>query len=89
MPFFKKAKPSPASNSSHSAETREEIMQRRAREYIKTLQNHYPRAYEELLSEVKQGDYARAKLMMRGLADIIDEGYIDAILQELQRLAES
>ncbi len=83
MPFFKKAKPSPASNSSQPVETREEIMQRRAREYIRTLQGHYPRAYEELLNEVEQGDYASARLTLRGLADIIDEGYIDAILLEL------
>lgn len=81
MPFFNKKKPSP---SSHPTETREEIMQRRAREYIKTLQKHAPRAFEELLSDVEQGNDAHARLTLRGLASIIDEGYIDPILQEFQ-----
>jgi hypothetical protein len=59
-------------------------MQHRAREYIRTLQKHFPRAFEELLSEVKRGDHASVRLTLRGLVDIIDEGYIDSILQELQ-----
>ena len=84
MPFFKKNKSSFVSHSSHPAETREEIMQRRAREYITTLQKHAPRAFEGLLSDVEQGNDAHARLTLRGLVDIIDEGYIDPILQELQ-----
>jgi predicted nuclease of restriction endonuclease-like RecB superfamily len=83
MPLFKKAITSIAFNSSHRVETREEISQHRAREHIRTLQKHYPRAYEELLNELEQGDYARARLTLRGLADIIDEGYFDSILLEL------
>lgn len=89
MPFFKKAKTPPVSNPAHLAETREQIMQRRARDVIRTLQNHSPRAFEKLLSEVEQGDYTQARLTLRGLASIVDEGYIEPVLQVLETQSTS
>jgi hypothetical protein len=83
MFFFRQKKSSAASVP--SSETSEEIMQRRANGFIATLQQHYPREFEKLLSQVRNGDLARAKLTLRGLGSIVDEGYIDPILQQLQR----
>ena len=37
-----------------------------------------------LKPQIEQGDLARARLTLRGLASIVDEGYIDPILQQLQ-----
>ena len=38
-----------------------------------------------LPSEVENGDLARARLTLRELGSVVDEGYIDPILQELQK----
>jgi hypothetical protein len=84
MSFFRRPKSSQAANPSQPAETRAEIMQRRAREYIRTLQNSYPREYERLLSEVENDDLAQAQLTLRGLGSIVDEGYLEPVLQEMQ-----
>jgi hypothetical protein len=59
-------------------------MNRRASEYLRTLQLHYPRDYERILNEVEHGDLARAKLTLRSLGSIVDEGYIESIISELQ-----
>ena len=86
--FFKRRTKSSETNlPTTSSETIQETMQRRAKEYISTLQYHYPREYEKLVSEVENGDLARAKLTLRGLASIMDEGYIDPIIQQLQTQA--
>ena len=84
MSFLKRSK---ASSSSHPAETTEEIMRRRARGFITTLREHRPREFAQLLGEIEQGDLARARLTLRGLASIVDEGYIDPVLQ--QQVADS
>ena len=84
MSFFRRKKSSNASLPSASSETVQETMQRRANEYIATLQHHYPREFAKLLGEVEQGDLIRAKLTLRELGSIVDEGYIDPILQQLQ-----
>lgn len=82
MFFFRRKKSS--STPSPSSETVQETMQRRANGFIATLQQHYPREFEKLLSEVKNGDLARARLTLREMGSIIDEGYIEPILQQLQ-----
>jgi hypothetical protein len=84
MSFFRRKKASSASVPSPSLEDINRTLQRRANEFISTLQQHYPRQFEKLLSEVETGDLARAKLTLRELGSIVDEGYIDPILQELQ-----
>jgi len=81
MSFLKRAKASP---SSHLSETTEEIMQRRARGFITTLREHCPREFAQLLREIEQGDLARARLILRELGSIVDEGYIDPVLLQLQ-----
>lgn len=82
MSFLKRSKASP---SSHPTETTEEIMQRRARGFITTLREHRPREFAQLLGEIEQGDLAHARLTLRELASIVDEGYIDPVLQQLQQ----
>jgi len=67
-----------------SLEDTNRILQRRANEFISTLQHHYPHQFEKLLSEVENGDLARARGTLRELGSIVDEGYIDPILQQLQ-----
>ena len=84
MPFFRRQKSSSTSVSMTSSEDTNKILQRRANEFIGTLQRHYPREYEKLLSEVEGGDLARARLTLRELGSVVDEGYIEPILQELQ-----
>jgi hypothetical protein len=86
MPFYKKAKPTiPAASSVQAPETGEEIMQRRAKQLLSTLQQYYARDYARLLAQVESGDMARARLTLRALSGtIIDEAYIDPILQVLQ-----
>ena len=84
MSFFRRKKSSQASGPSASSETVQETMRRRANDYIATLQHHYPREFAKLLSEVEQGDLTRARLTLRELGSIVDEGYIDPILQQLQ-----
>jgi hypothetical protein len=84
MFFLRRKKSSKASFPSASSETVQETMQRRANEYITTLQHHYPREFARLLSEVEQGELTRARLTLRELGSIVDEGYIDPILQQLQ-----
>jgi len=84
MPFFRRAKASPASVPSTPPDAVSKTLQRRANEFISTLQQHYPHQFEKLLSEVENGDLARAKLTLSELGSIVDEGYIDPILQELQ-----
>ena len=59
-------------------------MRRRARGFITTLREQRPREFGQLVSEIEQGDLARARLTLRGLASIVDEGYIDPVLQQLQ-----
>ena len=81
MSFLKRSKASP---SSHPSETTEEIMHRRARGFITTLQEHRPRELAQLLLEIEQGDLARARLTLRELGSIVDEGYIDPVLLPLQ-----
>jgi hypothetical protein len=81
MSFLKRSKASP---SSHLAETTEEIMQRRARGFITTVREQRPREFAQLLGELEQGDLARARLTLRELASIVDEGYIEPVLQQLQ-----
>jgi hypothetical protein len=88
MPFFRRTKSSSTSVPSTSAETLEQTMQRRAKEFILTLQRHYPREFAKLLHEVENGDLARATLTLRELGSIVDEGYIDPILQQLQTQKE-
>lgn len=83
MPFFKK-RSSSMSDPSRPAETKEEIMQRRARGFIETLQKHYPRDFAKLTREVQGGDLASARLTLRGLSGIVDEGYIEPVIQQLQ-----
>lgn len=39
---------------------------------------------QKLSSEVANGDLARARLTLRELASVVDEGYIDPIIQQLQ-----
>lgn len=85
MPFFRRQKAPPATVPSPSSEDRNKLLQRRANEFISTLQQHYPREFEKLLSEVENGDLARARLTLRELGSIVDEGYIDPLLQELQK----
>ena len=80
MSFLKRSKTSASSPS----ETTEEIMQRRAKGFITTLRGQCPREFGQLLSEIEQGDLAHARLTLRGLTSIVDEGYIDPILQQLQ-----
>ena len=53
--FLRRKKSSHASLPSASSETIQETMQRRANEYISTLQRHYPREFARLHSEVEQG----------------------------------
>jgi len=85
MSFLKRAKASP---SSHPSETTEEIMQRRARGFITTLREHRPREFAQLLREIEQADLARARLTLRELSSIVDEGYIDPVLLLLQEQVE-
>jgi len=83
--FFRRKTTSPKSSQpSQSAESFRETMQRRAQGYITTLQHHYPREFAKLFSEVRQGDLARARLTLRELSSVVDEGYIEAILELLQ-----
>ena len=83
--FFRRQKTSPKnSQPSRSVESLQETMQRRAQGYIETLQHHYPREFAKLFSEVGQGDLARARLTLRELGSVVDEGYIEAILELLQ-----
>ena len=82
--FLFRGKKSTKSDPSASSESAQQTMQRRAKDYIATLQRHYPEEFESLLSAVEQNDLSRAKLILRGLSDIVDEGYIDPILQQLQ-----
>lgn len=84
MPFFRRPKPASVSASSQPTETREQIFQRRARDYIRTLQQQYSRDYERLLKEVESGDLARARLTLRSLSSVVDEGYIEPVLKEMQ-----
>lgn len=84
MPLFRRSKPETASSSTQPAETREQLLLRRAREYLRTLQTHYPSDYERVLSEVEHVDLARVKLTLRSLGSIVDEGYIESIISEMQ-----
>jgi hypothetical protein len=88
MSFFRRTKS--AAGSSSSAETVNETMRRRADGFIATLQQHRPQEFEKLLREISQGDLTRARLTLRELSSIVDEGYIDPVLQQLQiRVAAS
>jgi len=83
--FFRRQAKSPKNpQPSPSAESLQETMQRRARGYITTLQQHYPHEFAKLSSEVGQGDLAHARLTLRTLGSIVDEGYIETILELLQ-----
>lgn len=84
MPFFKRPVSSTVSKLSISAETPEEIMLRRARGFISTLQEHYPSTFAKLAREAEIGDLVGAALTLRGLSSIVDEAYIELVLQELQ-----
>ncbi|HLJ32495.1 MAG TPA: hypothetical protein VKU38_02540 [Ktedonobacteraceae bacterium] len=84
MFFQRRKKPAKASLPSTSSETVQETMQRRAKDYIATLQQHYPREFAKLLNAVEHNDLPRAKLILRELSSVVDEGYIDPILQQLQ-----
>lgn len=84
MSFLKRSKASASSSPSGPSETTEEIMRRRARGFITTLREQRPREFGQLVSEIEKGDLARAQLTLRGLASIVDEGYIDSVLQQLQ-----
>ncbi|WP_027084516.1 hypothetical protein [Cohnella panacarvi] len=88
MPLFRRSKPESAS-SAQPAETREQTLLRRAREYLRTLQTHYPSEYERVLSEVEQGDLARVKITLRSLGSIVDEGYIESMISEVQTRVSS
>lgn len=84
MLFFRRRRPEPVSSSSQPAETREEILQRQARESLRVLQNSFPDAYEQMLSAIENGDRAQAVQALRGLGSIVDEGHIGPILTEMQ-----
>lgn len=87
--FFFRRKKSSASLPSPSSETKQETISRRAQRFIATVQQHYPREFATLLSEVEHGDLARARLLLRQLGSIVDEGYIEPILQQLQTQVDS
>lgn len=84
MFFQRRKKSTNASFPSTSSETVQETMQRRAKDYIATLQQHYPRDFAKLLSAVEHNDLSHAKLILRELGSIVDEGYIDPVIQQLQ-----
>jgi len=84
MFFRRQAKSPKSSQPSLAPESLQETMQRRAQGDLATLQQHYPREFAKLFSEVGQGDLARARLTLRELGSIVDEGYIEAILELLQ-----
>lgn len=85
MPFFQRKKALSASVPSTPSEEANKILQRRAKEFIATLRQHYPHEFERLLEEVEGGDLVRAKLILRELGSVVDEGYIEPILQEFQK----
>jgi hypothetical protein len=87
--FFFRRKALSIPGSSTSSEAVKEILQRRANGFIATLQQHYPREFEKLLIEVRSGDLASARLTLRALSDIVDEGYIEPILQQLQAMDDT
>ena len=57
------------------------MMQNHVKEIIYSLQRYYPRAYEQVLSEVESGEFDRAKRILRGMSGL--EGYVDLVLQQL------
>jgi len=59
------------------------MMQNHVKEIIYSLQRYYPRAYEQVLSEVESGEFDRAKRILHGMSGLIGEGYADLVLQQL------
>lgn len=83
MPFFRrKQKPPVVVPPEPAAVT--EVLQRRAGEILYNLRRYRPREFETLLSEVEHGHIERARLLLLSLGDLVEQAYIEPILQQLQ-----
>ena len=66
------------------------MTQNQVKEIMYSLQRHYPRAYEQVLSEVESGEFDRAKRILQGMSGLVGEGPVDLVLQHLTaRASES
>jgi len=59
------------------------MSQNHVKEIIYSLQRYYPRAYEQVLSEVESGGCDRAKRILQGMSGLVGEGYVDLVLEHL------
>src|SRR6266568_8584735 len=59
------------------------MTQNQVKEIIYSLRRYYPRAYEQVLSEVESGGFDRAKQILHGMSGLVGEGYVDLVLQQL------
>ena len=59
------------------------MSQNHVKEIIYSLQRDYPRAYEQVLSEVESGEFDRAKRILHGMSGLVGEGSVDLVLEHL------
>src|SRR6266568_9231392 len=59
------------------------MSQNHVKEIIYSLQRYYPRAYEQVLSEVESGEFDRAKRILHGMSGLVGEGSVDLVLEHL------
>lgn len=83
MPFFRrKQKPPIVVPPAPAAVT--EVLQRRAGEILSNLHRYREHEFEALLSEVENGHIERARFLLLSLGDLVEQAYIEPILQQIQ-----